>query len=348
MPARPRGFVLDAEPPQRLGRERDGLVLIVVEQRQQRLGEPGQVPGRDRGLVAVGVAAAVVDRAEHGGRVEGVHERARTVVDGLAGDRHVVGVHHAVDEPDEHPLRDQRGLRGDHPVEEREVRVVRPPRRPGSDGRSRSRPAGAAGPRSRRPPRTGTSRPAGGWRRRGRAPRRAAACRGRPARPSPTTASARVVGMPSACIASLMTYSRSIGPTAAMPSPPRENGVRTRALQVQVATGAVRVDELAEQQRPTVAEPRAEPAELVTGVRLGHRGGAVGHDVAEQEAQAVGASQPADVEAQLAGQRLVEREQAGFGGVGGLPRNRQLGQLAGEAPPRARRWSPGRWSPHPG
>ena len=31
--------------------------------------------------------------------------------------------------------------------------------------------------------------------------------------------------MPSACIASLMTYSRSIGPTAALPSPPREKGV---------------------------------------------------------------------------------------------------------------------------
>ena len=41
-----------------------------------------------------------------------------------------------------------------------------------------------------------------------------------------TTASERVVGMPSACIASLITYSRSIGPTAALPSPPREYGVR--------------------------------------------------------------------------------------------------------------------------
>ncbi len=32
--------------------------------------------------------------------------------------------------------------------------------------------------------------------------------------------------MPSACIASPITYSRSIGPTAALPSPPRANGVR--------------------------------------------------------------------------------------------------------------------------
>ena len=72
--------------------------------------EPGEVPLRDRGLVAVGVAAAVVDRAEHRRRIEGVHERARAVVDRLARDRHVVGVHHAVDEPDEHPPGHQRGL----------------------------------------------------------------------------------------------------------------------------------------------------------------------------------------------------------------------------------------------
>ena len=44
--------------------------------------------------------------------------------------------------------------------------------------------------------------------------------------PVATTASARLVGMPSACIASPMRYSRSIGPTAAFPSPPRANGVR--------------------------------------------------------------------------------------------------------------------------
>src|SRR6478609_1409156 len=49
-------------------------------------------------------------------------------------------------------------------------------------------------------------------------------------RPVPTTASARVVGIPRACMASLTTYSRSIGPTAARPSPPRANGVRPEPL----------------------------------------------------------------------------------------------------------------------
>ena len=48
--------------------------------------------------------------------------------------------------------------------------------------------------------------------------------------PVATTASERVVGMPSACIASLIKYSRSIGPTAARPSPPRANGVRPDPL----------------------------------------------------------------------------------------------------------------------
>ena len=84
----------------------------------------------------------------------------------------------------------------------------------------------AGGPR-----RTGRCRPAGGCSRPARstapgstrlAPHRRARSRPRP--------SARVVGMPSACIASLTTYSRSIGPTAASPSPPRENGVRPEPL----------------------------------------------------------------------------------------------------------------------
>ena len=58
---------------------------------------------RDRRLIGVGIAAAVVDRTEHRRRVVGIHERARAVVDRLAGDRHVVGVHHAMDEADAHP-----------------------------------------------------------------------------------------------------------------------------------------------------------------------------------------------------------------------------------------------------
>ena len=48
--------------------------------------------------------------------------------------------------------------------------------------------------------------------------------------PVNATARLRVVGIPSACIASLTMYSRSIGPSAARPSPLRENGVMPEPL----------------------------------------------------------------------------------------------------------------------
>ena len=63
--------------------------------------------------------------------------------------------------------------------------------------------------------------------------------------------------MPRACIASLTTYSRSIGPTAARPSPPRANGVRPEPFRCRSRSRPSGVDELAEQERPPVAEPRA-------------------------------------------------------------------------------------------
>ena len=81
-----------------------------MNERQQRLREPREIPLRDAGLVRVRVAAVMIDGAEHRVRIVFIHERARAVVDGLARDRHVVGVHHAVDEADAHPFRDQRRL----------------------------------------------------------------------------------------------------------------------------------------------------------------------------------------------------------------------------------------------
>ena len=77
----------------------------------------------DGWLVAVGVAADGIDGAVDRPRVIGVHEGAGTVVDGLARYRHVVGVHDAVNEADEQPLRDQLSLTRDHQVEEGAVGV---------------------------------------------------------------------------------------------------------------------------------------------------------------------------------------------------------------------------------
>src|SRR6187455_2455798 len=84
--------------------------------------------------------------------------------------------------------------------------------------------------------------------------------------PEVTAASERVVGMPNANIASLTMYSRSTGPSAARPSPRRENGV---------AADAVAVDDLAEQDGAAIAELRYEMPELVAGIGHRNRVGAV-------------------------------------------------------------------------
>ena len=210
-----------------------------------------------RGLVAVGVAAAVVDRAEHRGRVVGVHERARAVVDRLAGDRHVVGVHHAVHEADEHPPRDQRrpgrsttrrysarygfgGVGGVGVVAGDGVVGERAQRRPGRRARRR----------------TGTCRPAGGSRRPGRAPRRAATVSrthllaGGDDRQRPRGRDPERVHRLADQVLAQHRADRGLAVAAA--------GERRapRSLEVQVAAAAVDVDHLAEQQRPAVAEAR--------------------------------------------------------------------------------------------
>jgi hypothetical protein len=89
---------------------------------------------------------------------------------------------------------------------------------------------------------------------------------------------------------------------------------------VQVAQPALDVGQLAEQQRPAVAETRDEPAELVTGVGLRDRLRAAGHGGADQQAHALGAAQRTRVEAELGGQRVVQYEQARVRRLVGLPR----------------------------
>ncbi len=150
-------------------------------------------------------------------------------------------------------------------------------------------------------------------------------------RPVATTASARVVGMPSACIASLTMYSRSIGPTAARPSPPRANGVAPEPLRWRSRRPPPVVDEFAEQQRPAVAQAGNVAAELVSGVCLRHRRRPIGDQVADEQSQPVRPAQPRGVEAEFGGQRLVEDEQTRVGGGVGLPPDGQLRQFAREA-----------------
>src|SRR5438270_3495122 len=183
-----------------------------------------EVPLGNAWLVAVSVAPHVIDGAVDRPWVIYVHEGAWTVVNGLARYRHIVGVHDAMNEADELPLRYKRRLARNNQVEERAVpvrgvnrlwvmprddviseapdRIQIPLRREeleGADTDVARRDAGQyrAG--------QGVSRQTGS--------------------PVVTAASARVVGIPSAAIASLTMYSRRTGPSAARPSPSRENGV---------------------------------------------------------------------------------------------------------------------------
>ncbi len=93
-------------------------VFVAVDQRQQRLGEARQIPQRDARLVRMSVAAHLVDRAVHRRGIVGVHEGAGAVIDGLAGYRAVVGVHHTMDEADMQPACDKFGLTADHCIEQ--------------------------------------------------------------------------------------------------------------------------------------------------------------------------------------------------------------------------------------
>ena len=71
---------------------------------------------------------------------------------------------------------------------------------------------------------------------------------------------------------------------------------------MQVAPAARAVDDLAEQQRPAVAEAGLVEAELVAGVGLRHRRDPLGQPVADQQRHPRGRPQRGRVETQLGGQ----------------------------------------------
>ena len=98
-----------------------------------------------------------------------------------------------------------------------------------------------------------------------------------------------------------------------------------------IDSAPVGADELAQQERPPIAEPRDEVAELMTGVGLSDRSGAAGNQGAQQKPEPRGTSQPGGVEAEFGGQRLVEHEQLRLLWLLGLPADRHLRQLTGEA-----------------
>ena len=64
----------------------------------------------------------MVNRTEDRRGVIRVQKGARAIVNGFARDRHVIGVHHPVNETPLHPARHQRGLRLTHSIQECQVR----------------------------------------------------------------------------------------------------------------------------------------------------------------------------------------------------------------------------------
>jgi hypothetical protein len=108
----------------RLAREFDRPFSVRIHQRKQSLGEPGKIPLRNGRLIGVGVAPKFIDRAEGSRRIERIHEGAWSKIDGLSRKRRVVGVHHAMDETDMHPARDQRRLAFDDGLKKRKGRPL--------------------------------------------------------------------------------------------------------------------------------------------------------------------------------------------------------------------------------
>ena len=124
--------------------------------------------------------------------------------------------------------------------------------------------------------------------------------------PVDTTASAPVVGIPSAAIASLTMYSRRTGPSAARPSPRRENGVGPDPLELDVAAHAVAIDHLAEKNGTSVTELRYESPKLVAAISHGKRLASLGHPVAREDLHALRRGKLSRIEPEVPGKFLVQ------------------------------------------
>ena len=176
--------------------------------------------------------------------------------------------------------------------------------------------SGGAGRHRRSPPRTGTCRHADGSRRPGPAPRRA---QGRVAVDLADDLLPRGDDGECArgrdpervhCLADQVLAQhradRGLAVAAAGERGP------ARSLEVEVAAGAGVVDDLAEQQRPPVAEARRVAAELVAGIGLGD-GGEPSAPRCRPGPRRRRASAALGVEAELGRQRLVQHEQRWIG-----------------------------------
>ena len=278
-------------------------------------------------LVAVGITPAMVDAAEDGGRIGRLHEGAGAEIDGLTGNRHVVGIHHAMDEADVHPLRDQPGLALGHRAQQTQHPVGRADQgrvvaRDGVLGQLAQFVEVTAGDEVLEGPHAKMTR---------RHPREHRAGQRQFARH-------RLAGSGDRQRAgggNAQRMHRLADDHLAQHRPHRGTAVTAarkrcaaRPLQREVAAPAVAVDHLAQQERAAVAQLRREAAELVAGIGLRQRLGTIGHAVAGKHRREFGRRQRFRRQAQFGRELGIEVKQAWRGHRGGLPRDVEAGQFA--------------------
>ena len=227
-----------------------------------------------------------------------VHEGARAVIDGLARDRGVVGVHDAVDEADQQPARDQFGLARDHALQQRVIgalgvgrlRVV-----PGDD--VIGQPPHALGIAARGEILEGSDPDvAGGDAGQDRARQRRLAQHALAGRHGGERSRGRNAQRRHRLADDVFAQHRTERGAAVAPARKRR---RAGPLELDVAADAVGVDHLAEQDGAAVAELRHEMAELVAGIGHRDRVGAVGEPLAGEDFGAFRAVEPVRIEPEM-------------------------------------------------
>jgi hypothetical protein len=244
--------------------------------------------------------------------VKGIHEGTGAVVDGLARNRHVVGIHHAVDEADAEPPGDELRLARDHRVEEGPIGPV---------GRLRLRVMPRHYVIGKVPERVGIL--AGRKVLEGPHPYMAACdayqqgpwqgalakdrLAGRHRRKGPRRRYAQRVHR---LAQDVLAQDR---PEPGAPVAATREGRAAGALELDVEALARRVQDLAQKNRPAIAKLRNEAAKLVAGVGHGQRGRTLRHPVAREHGQTFGRAQRFGVEPELPGQGIVELDEPRMG-----------------------------------
>ncbi len=312
------------EPVHRLRRLFHRRLAVLAHHRQKRRRELRQVPDHHVRLPVIGIAPERIDRREHLPRLIPIHERARPIVDGLPRHPGIVGVHHPMDEAHAQPRRHQPRLRRDHRVEETERALgLRVMPRDHMGGQRLQRFHIPARREILERAHTDMARRDPGQHRAGQRALAQHRLAGGHCRQGPRRGNAQRMHRLRDQI--LSQHRPQPGPPVAHP----RIGRRARALQLDVPPHAVPIHHLAQKQRPPVAQLRRPAAELVPGIDLRKRVGALGHTVPGQHFDTLGRSQRLGVDPQRPRQGQVQGNQGRRGDrLRRHPRVEPLGQAA--------------------